>query len=223
MSRARRGAGALRPVYSATKRLTFVRRVRAHTRIQRRRSRSFIQSVGPRFARNASAPWQCASPGRALAAYQVSYPSAAAAASYRTQCGLTLRSAATPHGKPLGRRGSLAYAAPRRPSALPSGSRLAQTLGRTAKSVSKRHALAAECQPSLVCRSHRLASCPQLALAAHGAARAQCARSAPAHAPHPWRRTSCRQTRAASPGSQGLRFHKISQSRRAARATRPHV
>jgi hypothetical protein len=44
-------------------------------------------------------------------------------------CGLTLRSAATPHGKPLGRRGTLAYAAPRRPSALPRGSRLAQTLG----------------------------------------------------------------------------------------------
>jgi hypothetical protein len=44
-------------------------------------------------------------------------------------CCLTLRSAATPHGKPLGRRGTLAYAAPRRPSALPRGSRLAQTLG----------------------------------------------------------------------------------------------
>jgi hypothetical protein len=46
-------------------------------------------------------------------------------------CGLTLRSAATPHGKPLGRRGTFAYAAPRRPSALPRGSRLAQTLGVT--------------------------------------------------------------------------------------------
>jgi hypothetical protein len=44
-------------------------------------------------------------------------------------CGLTHRSAATPHGKPLGRRGALVYAAPRRPSALPRGSRLAQTLG----------------------------------------------------------------------------------------------
>ncbi len=44
-------------------------------------------------------------------------------------CCLTLRSAATPHGKPLGRRGTFAYAAPRRPSASPRGSRLAQTLG----------------------------------------------------------------------------------------------
>ncbi len=51
--------------------------------------------------------------------------------SQRPACGLTLRSAATPRGKPLGRRGALAYAAPRRPSALPRGSRLAQTLGRT--------------------------------------------------------------------------------------------
>ncbi len=48
-----------------------------------------------------------------------------------SQRGLTLRSAATPHGKPLGRRGTLAYAVPRRPSALPRGSRLAQTLGHT--------------------------------------------------------------------------------------------
>jgi hypothetical protein len=47
----------------------------------------------------------------------------------RPVCGLTLRSTATPHGKPLGRRGALVYAAPRRPSALPRGSRLAQTLG----------------------------------------------------------------------------------------------
>jgi hypothetical protein len=54
-----------------------------------------------------------------------------APASRRPACGLTLRSAATPHGKPLGRRGALAYAAPRRPSALPRGSRLAQTLGHT--------------------------------------------------------------------------------------------
>jgi hypothetical protein len=49
----------------------------------------------------------------------------------RPACGLTLRSTATPHGKPLGRRGALVYAAPRRPSALPRGSRLAQTLGLT--------------------------------------------------------------------------------------------
>jgi hypothetical protein len=61
-------------------------------------------------------------------------------------CGLTLRSAATPHGKPLGRRGAFAYAAPRRPSTLPRGSRLAQTLARTAKPLHSRVSHVIQCR-----------------------------------------------------------------------------
>jgi hypothetical protein len=71
--------------------------------------------------------------------------------SQRPACGLTLRSAATPHGKPLGRRGALAYPAPRRPSASPRGSRLAQTLGVTCTPV----AASSTCFPGHSLPTHR--------------------------------------------------------------------
>jgi hypothetical protein len=72
--------------------------------------------------------WPLSQPALRRRGTEVTCPKPSACTS---ACCLTLRSAATPHGKPLGRRGALVYAAPRRPSALPRGSRLAQTLGIT--------------------------------------------------------------------------------------------
>ena len=147
VGRARRGAGAMRPVSPGARTSPLAKNfVQANKGSQSRLAGLTLsqnQSVKARCARNASARVVRLHPRRARRPCLRIQAAISTGSALQTKCGLTLRSAATPHGKPLGRRGALVYAAPRRPSALPRGSRLAQTLGPTAQTLFTRATLLA--------------------------------------------------------------------------------
>ena len=142
VGRAQRGAGARRPVKAGACTSASAKSLAQANKGSQSQlaglSLSESQSVKARCARNASALVLRLHPRRARLPCLSIQAAISTASTVQTKCGLTLRSAPTPHGKPLGRRGALVYAAPRRPSALPRGSRLAQTLGRAVKNVSTR-------------------------------------------------------------------------------------
>ena len=135
VSRAQRGAGAKRPDNASARTSASTKNlVQANKGGQSRVAACSLsegQSVKARCARNASALAVSLHLRRARLPCLAIQAAISTASTVQPKCGLTHRSAATPHGKPLGRRGALVYAAPRRPSALPRGSRLAQTLGST--------------------------------------------------------------------------------------------